>query len=117
ERLLGVIRDEVGAMGQHVRAVGAATAEGLVTRWPLEDMLGADVVQAALRHIELAGGLRAAAADVDASVWRRPGGGAGGPRPPPADVDASLWLKVDSFSLLQALTSLACRLHEELGVD
>jgi len=95
ERLLRVIRDEVGAMGQRVRAVGAATAEGLKTRWPLEDMLGADVVHAALRHIESAGGLRAAA----------------------AEVDASLWLKVDSFSLLQALTSLACRLHEELGVD
>jgi DNA polymerase-3 subunit epsilon len=94
ERLLRVVRDEVGAMGQRVRAVGAATAEGLKTRWPLEDMLGADVVQAALRHIESACTVRAGA----------------------AEVDGSLWLKVDSFSLLQALTSLACRLHEELGV-
>ncbi|HJW12135.1 MAG TPA: PAS domain-containing protein, partial [Albitalea sp.] len=82
ERLLRVIRDEVGAMGQRVRAVGAATAEGLKTRWPLEDMLGADVVQAALRHIESACALRAGA----------------------AEVDGTLWLKVDSFSLLQALT-------------
>jgi DNA polymerase-3 subunit epsilon len=32
------------------------------------------------------------------------------------EVDGSLWLKVDSFSLLQALTSLACRLRDELGV-
>ncbi len=94
DRLLRVIRDEVGAMGQRVREVGAATAEGLKTRWPLEDMLGADVVQAALRHIESACTLRAGA----------------------AEVDGALWLKVDSFSLLQALTSLACRLHEELGV-
>ncbi|HEY2929276.1 3'-5' exonuclease [Piscinibacter sp.] len=94
ERLLRVIRDEVGAMGQRIRAVGAATAEGLKTRWPLEDMLGADVVQAALRRIESACAMRAGV----------------------AEVDGSLWLKVDSFSLLQALTSLACRLHEELGV-
>jgi DNA polymerase-3 subunit epsilon len=33
-----------------------------------------------------------------------------------AEVDGSLWLKVDSFSLLQALTSLAGRLNDELGV-
>ena len=95
ERLLRVIRDEVGAMGQRVRAVGAATAEGMKTRWPLEDMLGADVVQAALRHIESACALRAAA----------------------DEVDGALWLKVDSFSLLQALSSLAGRLQEELGVE
>jgi len=94
ERLLRIVRDEVGAMARHVRVAGAATAEGLKTRWPLEDMLGADVVQAALRHVEAACGVRAGA----------------------AEVDGSLWLKVDSFSLLQALTSLACRLHEELGV-
>ena len=94
ERLLGVIRDEVGAMGQRIRALGAVTTEGLKTRWPLEDMLGADVVQAALRRIESACAMRAGV----------------------AEVDGSLWLKVDSFSLLQALASLACRLHEELGV-
>ena len=94
ERLLGVIRDEVEAMGQRVRAVGHATAEGLKTRWPLEDMLGADVVQASLRSIESACAMHAAL----------------------GEVDGSLWLKVDSFSLLQALSSLACRLNEELDV-
>jgi DNA polymerase-3 subunit epsilon len=57
-------------------------------------MLGADVVQAALRRIESACPMRAGV----------------------AEVDGSLWLKVDSFSLLQALASLVCRLHEELGV-
>jgi DNA polymerase-3 subunit epsilon len=93
-RLLGVIRDEVGAMSQRVRAVGAATAEGLKTRWPLEDMLGADLVQAAVSRIEGSCALHASA----------------------AEVDGSLWLKVDSFSLLQAVTTLACRLHDELAV-
>ena len=94
EQLLHVIRDEVDTMARRVRVAGAATTEGLKTRWPLEDMLGADVVQAAMRRIESACALHAGAGDVDGSVW----------------------LKVDSFSLLQALTSLACRLHEELGV-
>ena len=94
ERLLQVIRDEVGTMGRRIHAVGAATAESLKTRWPLEDMLGADIVQAARQRIEAACAMRAGV----------------------AQVDASLWLKADSFSLLQALTSLACRLHEEMGV-
>ena len=94
ERLLGIIRDEAGAMGERIRSVGAATAENLKTRWPLEDKPGDDVVQAARRRNESACAVRAGA----------------------ADVDGSLWLKVDSFSLLQALVSLACRLHEELDV-
>lgn len=93
-QLLRVIRDEVGAMSERIRVVGTATAEGLRTRWPLEDMLGVDVVQAALRRIKSSCALGAAV----------------------ADVDDSLWLKVDSFSLLQAVSSLACRLHEEFGV-
>ena len=94
DRLFGVIRDEVGAMSQRMHALGAATAKSLKSRWPLEDMLGADVVQLARRRIELACAMRAGV----------------------AEVDESLWLKVDSFSLLQALTSLAYRLHEELAV-
>ena len=35
------------------------------TRWPLEDMLGTDLVAAARRRIEAARGLRADAAEVD----------------------------------------------------
>jgi DNA polymerase-3 subunit epsilon len=60
ERLLRVIRDEVGAMEPARARVGSATAEGLKTRWPLEDMLGADVVQAALRRIESTCAMKAA---------------------------------------------------------
>jgi DNA polymerase-3 subunit epsilon len=64
------------------------------TRWPLEDMLGADLVQAALRRIEALTGLR---------TRQRRG------RP-------ALWLKVDSFSLLQALAYLALRLRDEYDI-
>jgi DNA polymerase III subunit epsilon len=57
-------------------------------------MLGADLVQAAQRRIEALTGLRT---------------GAG-------EVDATLWLKLDSFSLLQALAYLALRLRDEFEV-
>ena len=94
ERFHGVIRDEVRAMSERIQTLANTAAEGLKTRWPLEDMLGADVVSAATRRIADVCKLNASA----------------------ADVDESLWLKVDSFSLLQALTSLACRLSDEFEV-
>ena len=67
---------------------------GLKTRWPMEDMLGADLVAAGLRRIEALGSVRASA----------------------DEVDPTLWLKVDSYSLLQALAYLAGRLVDEYDV-
>ena len=94
ERFHAVIREEVGALSQRVQDVAAATAVALKTRWPLEDMLGADLVSAGRRRIEDQCGLQV-----------------GG-----AEVNASLWLKVDSFSLLQALIYLAGRLQAEFDI-
>lgn len=94
ERFLHVVRDEVRSLTARVQSVAASSAQGLKTRWPLEDMLGADLVQAALRRFERLSGIRATA----------------------GDVDAGLWLRVDSHALLQALTSLAARLADELAV-
>jgi DNA polymerase-3 subunit epsilon len=94
ERFQGVIRDEARAMSLRIQDLAARSTQALRTRWPLEDMLGADLVSAALRRIELLPGLRA---------------GSG-------EVDGTLWLKVDSFSLLLALASLAARLADEYGI-
>jgi len=93
-RFQAVIRDEVRAMSERIQDLAARTAQGLKTRWPLEDMLGADLVSAAARRIE--------------ALYRLPVGS--------DRVDAALWLKVDSFSLLQALTYLAGRLLDEFAV-
>jgi DNA polymerase-3 subunit epsilon len=94
ERFHGVIRDEVGAMSTRVGKLADESTRGIKARWPLEDMLGADLVSAALRRIESLGA-PCAAAD---------------------EVDGSLWLKVDSFSLLQALACLAYRLADEYDI-
>ncbi len=93
-RFLGVIREEIGAMSRRLNEAAAESAQALKTRWPLEDMLGADLVSAALRRIAAQHGCRTAA----------------------AEVDATLWLKVDSYSLVQALVVLAGRLVEDYGV-
>jgi len=94
ERFLGVIRDETRAMSTRVQQVAAQATQGLATRWPLEEMHGADLVAAAQRRITSALGLRVAA----------------------DEVDPALWLELDSFSLLQALAYLAERLRDERDV-
>jgi DNA polymerase III subunit epsilon len=94
ERFLAVVRDEVRAMSTRVQALSCDSAQTMKTRWPLEDMRGDDLLAAAVRRIEAVCACRAAA---DAA---------------PAD----LWLSVDSYSLLQALTSLAGRLADEYDV-
>ena len=94
ERFLGVIREETASLSQRIGALESGSASSLKTRWPLEDMLGADLVNAALRRIEVVTGLSASA----------------------VEVDAGLWLKIESFSLLQALVYLAGRLKDEFEV-
>ena len=94
ERFQGVVRDEVGAMTARLQTLAADVLAGMKTRWPMEDMLGADLVSAGLRRIEALGPVRVSA----------------------DQVDATLWLKVDSYSLLQALAYLAGRLVDEYEV-
>ncbi len=90
ERFAGVVRAEVSAMGARLAAFADATSHDLATRWPLEDMLGADLIAAASRRIDAHTG-----------------------RTPDADeVDPTLWLRVDSFALIQSLVYLASRLAE-----
>jgi DNA polymerase-3 subunit epsilon len=94
ERFQAVIRDEAGVMSRRIQDLATRSMQALRTRWPLEDMLGAHFIAAALRRIEALPGVRASA----------------------GEVDATLWLKVDSFSLLLALASLAARLADEYEV-
>ena len=94
ERFIGVIREEAQAMSRRINELAGQSAQGLATRWPLEEMLGADFVLAAQRRIESLAGQRTGA----------------------SEVDPSLWLKLDSFSLLQAVAHLALRLHEAFDI-
>ena len=94
ERFLRVVREEVATMSQRITDLVQRSTQGLKTRWPLEEMLGADFVTAAQRQIE--------------SHCQRAVTVEG--------ADATLWLKVESFTLLQVLTYLASRLVDEFDV-
>lgn len=94
EKFLRVVREEVGAMGQRITDLVARSTETLKTRWPLEDMLGADLLLAAQRRIAAHSGR-----DVVLDT-----------------VDPQVWIQVDSFALLQVLTYLSSRLFDEFEV-
>jgi DNA polymerase-3 subunit epsilon len=94
ERFLGVVREEVTSMSGRITEMTQKATQGLKARWPLEEMLGADVLLATQRRIE-----------------------ARNQRPVTLEnLDANVWLKVDSFSLTQALDYLAMRLVDEFDV-
>lgn len=94
ERFLAVVREEVNSMSVRINTMTQQATQGLKARWPLEEMLGADVLLACQRRIE-----------------------ARNQRPVTLEnLDASVWLKVDSFSLTQALDYLALRLVDEFDI-
>jgi DNA polymerase III subunit epsilon len=93
-QFIRVIAEEVHSISQRLDQVVGQHADSLKTQWPLEDMLGADLVAAAQRRIERRVGI-----------------------PTKADtIENPIWLRVDSYSLVQSLTYLASRLHEEFSV-
>ena len=94
ERFLTVVREEVSSMSGRITDMTQKSTQGLKARWPLEEMLGADVLLAAQRRIE-------ARTQRNVSL---------------ENIDPALWLKVDSFSLTQALDYLALRLVDEFDV-
>lgn len=94
DRFVGIIRDEVGSMSQRLDRTATEFSDALMARWPLEDMLGEDLIEAARRRIEQKMALHTKI----------------------EEVSEGLWIRVDSFSLLQGLTYLAARLKDEYDI-
>ncbi|MFN3984491.1 MAG: exonuclease domain-containing protein [Rhodocyclaceae bacterium] len=94
KRFRSVIRDEVKAMSERLDRTASEFADALKARWPLEEMLGADLIAAVQRRVE-------ARLQVPTKL---------------EEVDESVWVRVDSFSLVQALSYLVNRLSEEFEV-
>ncbi|MDR1995861.1 exonuclease domain-containing protein [Azonexus sp.] len=90
ERFVNVVADEATRMCQSLDRTMADFSDSLKTRWPLEDVLGIDLIAAAQRRIGDKLGLPTKT----------------------EELDDALWIKADSFSLLFALTFLAGRLQE-----
>ena len=94
DRFLQVIAEEARNLSQKLDQTTADYADSLKTRWPLEEILGVDLIAAARRRIETR-----LAMTVQLET-----------------LDDSLWIKADSYTLVQAIAYLAGRLRDEHGV-
>ncbi|MGE5945139.1 MAG: exonuclease domain-containing protein [Betaproteobacteria bacterium] len=90
ERFLNVVGDEVSAMSQRLDQTMRDFSDSMKTRWPLEDILGIDLIAAAQRRIEDKLELPTKA----------------------EELDDALWVKADSYSLVFAVLFLASRLKD-----
>ncbi len=93
-RFMRVIADEAATMSGKLEATMSRFADSLKTRWPLEDVLAIDILAAAARRIE---------DKLKLPIKHE-------------EEDASLWMRVDSFSLIQAITFLAARLQDHYEI-
>jgi len=90
ERFVKVIDDEVARMSQRLDQSMVEFSDSMKTRWPLEDVLGIDIIAAAQRRI-----------DEKLKLATKT-----------EELDDALWIKADSFSLVFALLSLAAKLQD-----
>ncbi|MDQ2962634.1 MAG: DNA polymerase III subunit epsilon, partial [Pseudomonadota bacterium] len=90
-----IIRDEAVRLSERLEATLGSYARGPLAPWPLEEMEGGDMLLAIQRHLERSVGITVTAESGDEKQW----------------------LKVDSFAVVQAFTSLAARLQQKFGVQ
>ena len=91
ERFVGVLSSEVNRMSERLDVTLKTVADSLRQNWPLDDMMAADILEAAGRRIQSRLKLPV---DVQTET----------PEP--------LWVRADSFALVSALTFLASRIEE-----
>ncbi|MCG8351537.1 MAG: hypothetical protein MI924_27535, partial [Chloroflexales bacterium] len=89
-----IIHNESLHLSAQLEQITADSSEYLRTKWPLEDMLGADLITIIQRKVEQR-----------LSVTARTNG-----------VEEHLWLKIDSFSLVQAMAYIIGQLHDHFDV-
>jgi DNA polymerase-3 subunit epsilon len=93
-RAVQAFEQEVAALTVQSQSLAQRSAQALKMHWPLEDMLGFDLLVAVQKRIGLH-------CQRDVALVPSP---------------TQLWLRVDSFSMVQALLYLAERLVDELDV-
>ena len=90
ERFVGVVADEAAKMSQRLDQTMSDFSDSMKTRWPLEDVLGIDLIAAAQRRID--------------DKLQLP--------TKTEELEDALWIKADSFSLVFALAFLAGKLQD-----
>jgi DNA polymerase III subunit epsilon len=94
ERQRQVLHDEINNIARRITELDKQATHGLTTRWPLEEMLGSDLLLVAQRRIQKY-------CQRTVSLEK---------------TDEPIWLRVDSYSLVQAFVYLSARLVDEFDV-
>jgi DNA polymerase III subunit epsilon len=94
ERFVGVIDEEATRMSRVLDRTMTEFSDSLKTRWPLEDVLGVDLIAAACQRLE-------ARLKLPTKL---------------ESLDEDLWIRADTFSLLQAITFLASHLQDHYEI-
>lgn len=90
-----IIREESIALSNQLDRTVKESADYLESQWPLEDMYGSDLISAIQRRFEHKLGITTRT----------------------EAVEEELWLKIDSYSIVQAMTYVMSRLRDEYGVN
>jgi DNA polymerase-3 subunit epsilon len=93
-RFMHVIADEAKSMSRRLESTMNEFADSLKTRWPLEDVLGVDIIAAASTRVT---------SQLKLAIKNEA-------------QDPALWIRADSFSLIQAITFLASRLQDHYDI-
>ncbi|MFM8339476.1 MAG: DNA polymerase III subunit epsilon, partial [Fluviibacter sp.] len=91
DRFVGVLSSEVKRMSERLDETLKTLADSLRQNWPLDDMMAADILEAAGRRIE-------SRLKLPVNVI--------------TDASEPLWVRADSFALVSALAFLAGRIQE-----
>jgi DNA polymerase-3 subunit epsilon len=94
ERFVGIIDEEATRMSRVLDRTMTEFSDSLKTRWPLEDVLGGDLIAAACQRLE-------ARLKLPTKL---------------ESLDEDLWIRADTFSLLQAITFLASHLQDHYEI-
>jgi DNA polymerase-3 subunit epsilon len=92
-RFAAVINDEAERLSTRLTRTLTEHTDTLKTQWPLEDMLGADLLSAIRRRLESDRGVPVHVEEVDEPIW----------------------LSVDSYSVVQAMAHVVERARADLG--
>jgi DNA polymerase-3 subunit epsilon len=91
DRFIGVLSSEVNRMSERLDLTLKTLADSLRQNWPLDDMMAADILEAASRRIE-------SRLKIPVNLQ--------------TETPEPLWVRADSFALVSALTFLASRIEE-----
>lgn len=95
-RVQEIISTHIERLSEELTRAPQQSAQALLRRWPLEDMLAEDLLETLQHQLQTTLGL-------DVHIDQ-------------AQSDQPLWLKVESYALLQGLMALSDRLHRECGM-